>query len=128
MSSRTEVALLRSAHHGLLPNSRGFQRRDPQQTFRLSWASSAIRFRLGISRVNRCGDGFAGLRTPESPLHPIGRALSKVAVSERLGKPCVCIWVLPILHLDTTVNRLFAACSISSNPYRGFAVAFRVLL
>ena len=65
-------------------------------SFRLSWATSAIRFRLGIRRVDGCRDGFSALRMLESPLPPISRALSTVTLSERFSKHCVCIWVLLI--------------------------------
>src|SRR6478736_2140795 len=44
-----------------------FKVQDANCSFRLSWATSAIRFRLGISRVNGYRDGFSGLRMPESP-------------------------------------------------------------
>src|ERR1700747_2655398 len=82
-----------------------FKAQDANRSFRLSWATSAIRFRLGMSPVSGCSNGLSGLCAPGSPLHPVSRPLSKVDVSERFDKPCICIWLL-ILHLDAMVNRL----------------------
>jgi hypothetical protein len=59
-----------------------FKAQDANCSFRLSWATSAIRFRHAMGRFNGYGKGRFGLRTLESPLHPISRSLSKVAVFE----------------------------------------------
>src|SRR5262249_3958122 len=83
-----------------------FKAQDANCFFRLSWATSAIRFGLGMRRFDGPGDGFSRFRAPESPLHPSKRAFSKVAVSDRFAKQCVCIWALLILLLDAVLNRL----------------------
>src|SRR6516165_9277020 len=91
-----------------------FEAQDANCPFRLSWATNAIRFRPGIGRVNGCRDDFCESRTPENPLDPLSRALSKVAVSERFGKQCVCIWAPLFCILGCDAPSTISACSISS--------------
>src|SRR6516165_10673826 len=87
-------------------------------SFRLSWATSAIRFRLGIGGVNGCGDRVSGLRTPESPLHPTSVTRSKVTLSERFGSIPGCTDYKQILASKLQKFRIYLLSFLNSGATR----------